>query len=125
MDHDLRITSIPGTIIPVAPDASGVNMRSKTLPPPPEWAISQALGLEHIRVSWLAGDGSDRCYYRLHDKDSEKSFVLMQLSGDDAALLAKDGYEWVKISALLSDHQIPAPRTIAALPDFAALIIED
>jgi len=125
MDHDISRVRTPAPGFPVPADQSGANMRSKTLPPPPEWAISQALGLESIRVSWLAGDGSDRCYYRLHDKASEKTHVLMQLSGDDAALLAKDGYEWVKISALLADHQIPAPRTIAALPDFAALIIED
>jgi aminoglycoside/choline kinase family phosphotransferase len=125
MDHDISRVRTPAAVVTVPLDQSGANMRSKTLPPPPEWAISQALGVESIRVSWLAGDGSDRCYYRLHDKNSEKTFVLMQLSGDDAALLAKDGYEWVKISALLADHEIPAPRTIAALPDFAALIIED
>jgi aminoglycoside/choline kinase family phosphotransferase len=125
MDHDVSRVRTPAPIVTVPIEQSGASMRSKTLPPPPEWAISQALGLEHIRVSWLAGDGSDRCYYRLHDKNSEKTFVLMQLSGDDAAQLAKDGYEWVKISALLADHEIPAPRTIAALPDFAALIIED
>jgi aminoglycoside/choline kinase family phosphotransferase len=125
MDHDISRVKTPAAVVTVPLDQSGANMRSKTLPPPPEWAISQALGVESIRVSWLAGDGSDRCYYRLHDKNSEKTFVLMQLSGDDATLLAKDGYEWVKISALLADHEIPAPRTIAALPDFAALIIED
>lgn len=103
----------------------GVPMRAKTLPPPPDWAISQALGLDSVHVSWLAGDGSDRCYYRLHDKNSDKTFVLMQLSGDDAAQLAKDGYEWIKISSLLNSHAVSAPQTIAALPEFAALIIED
>jgi len=104
MDHDISRVKTPAAVVTAPLDQSGANMRSKTLPPPPEWAISQALGLESIRVSWLAGDGSDRCYYRLHDKNSEKTFVLMQLSGDDAALLAKDGYEWVKISPLPADH---------------------
>lgn len=98
-------------------------MRSKTLPPPPEWAIAQALGVEKVSTSWLAGDGSDRCYYRIHA--AERTFVLMQLSGDDALQLQKDGYEWVKIGRLLHDHGIFAPQTVATLPDFAALIIED
>ncbi len=136
MDHDLRKESfttpasdkhkgLKSLVDLESTDISGALMRSKTLPPPPEWAISQALGLTSVQVSWLAGDGSDRCYYRLQDKNSSRTFVLMQLSGDDAALLAKDGYEWVKISKLLHDHHISAPQTIAALPDFAALIIED
>lgn len=98
-------------------------MRSKTLPPPPEWAIAQALGLEKVNVSWLAGDGSDRCYYRI--QSSKGSYVLMQLSGDDALQLQKDGYEWVKIGKLLHDHGIFAPQTVATLPEFAALVIED
>jgi aminoglycoside/choline kinase family phosphotransferase len=102
---------------------TGPAMRSKTLPPPPEWSIAQALGLEKVAVSWLAGDGSDRCYYRI--QTSKGSYVLMQLSGDDALQLQKDGYEWVKIGKLLHDHGIFAPQTVAQLPEFAALIIED
>lgn len=102
---------------------TGLSMRSKTLPPPPEWAIAQALGLEQVTVSWLAGDGSDRCYYRI--QCPKGSYVLMQLSGDDALQLQKDGYEWVKIGKLLHDHGIFAPQTVATLPEFAALVIED
>ncbi|MBC7661766.1 MAG: phosphotransferase [Chitinophagaceae bacterium] len=102
---------------------TGLAMRSKTLPPPPEWAIAQALGLDKVSTSWLAGDGSDRCYYRI--QAGERTFVLMQLSGDDAVQLQRDGYEWVKIGRLLHDHGIFAPQTVATLPDFAALIIED
>ena len=98
-------------------------MRSNTLPPPPESAIASALGLAQVKVSWLAGDGSDRCYYRIHS--GEKSFVLMQLSGDDAVQLKNNGYEWVNIGRLLHNHGINAPQTVATLPDFAALIIED
>lgn len=99
--------------------------RSKTLPPPPDWAICQALNLPEVEVSWLAGDGSDRCYYRIKGSSSKKTYVLMQLSGDDALQLQQDGYEWVKIGRLLHDHGISAPQTIATMPNFAALIIED
>ncbi len=98
---------------------------SNTLPPPPDWAIQEALGLPDVHVTWLAGDGSDRCYYRIKSSASFQSFVLMQLSGDDAQQLKEDGYEWVKIGRLLHDHGIYAPQTIAPMPNFAALIIED
>lgn len=103
--------------------SSGETMRSNTLPPPPATAIAQALGVPAVDVSWLAGDGSDRCYYRVNS--GEKTFVLMQLSGDDAVQLKNNGYEWIKIGKLLHDHDIKAPQTVAAMPDFAALIIED
>lgn len=105
--------------------ASAAMSRSKTLPPPPDWAIQDALKLPDIHVSWLAGDGSDRCYYRIRSSASFQTMVLMQLSGDDAIQLQQDGYEWVKIGRLLHDHGIYAPQTIATLPDFAALVIED
>lgn len=105
--------------------ASTAMSRSKTLPPPPDWAIQDALKLPDIHVSWLAGDGSDRCYYRIRSSASFKTFVLMQLSGDDAVQLQQDGYEWVKIGRLLHEHGIYAPQTIVTLPDFAAIVIED
>lgn len=105
--------------------ASTSMSRSKTLPPPPDWAVCKALNLPDVQVSWLAGDGSDRCYYRIQSSASNKTFVLMQLSGDDAVQLQQDGYEWVKIGRLLHEHGIYAPQTIATMPDFAALIIED
>ncbi len=101
----------------------GESMRSNTLPPPPTEAVNEALGVKNVSISWLAGDGSDRCYYRL--QSGEKSFVLMQLSGDDAVQLKNNGYEWVKIGKLLHDHGIYAPQTVAKMPDYAALIIED
>lgn len=113
----------PSAALSANPPSSGETMRSNTLPPPPDAAIAQALGVDKVQVSWLAGDGSDRCYYRIWAGD--KSFVLMQLSGDDADQLKNNGYEWVKIGKLLHDHGINAPQTVAKMPDFAALIIED
>ncbi len=116
-EADASLTALQG--------ASTSMSRSKTLPPPPDWAICQALNLPDAEVSWLAGDGSDRCYYRIRSSASKQSYVLMQLSGDDALQLQQDGYEWVKIGRLLHDHGIYAPQTVATMPDFAALIIED
>jgi aminoglycoside/choline kinase family phosphotransferase len=101
--------------------------RSNALLPPPREAIAEALGLSEVTVEWLAGDGSDRCYYRLkeNESDSARTFVLMQLSGSDADALRADGYDWIKIANLLAQKQIFVPRVVATLPAFAALIIED
>jgi aminoglycoside/choline kinase family phosphotransferase len=99
--------------------------RSNALPPPSPKDISRVLGVETLTVEWLAGDGSDRCYYRLFSPEREGSMVLMQLSGADAQALKDGGYDWVKIARLLSASGIFVPKVIAAMPDHAALVIED
>lgn len=104
--------------------------REGVLPPPPQVPVATALGVKSVRIEWLAGDGSDRCYYRIFPegkpggKDA-KTYVLMQLSESDARLLKDDGYDWIKIAKLLENERILTPRVVAPLPDFAALIIED
>ena len=99
--------------------------RSNALPPPPPQVLAKALGITAITIEWLAGDGSDRCYYRLFSPELENSLVLMQLSGVDAQALKDDGYDWIKIATLLHDRRIFVPRVIAAMPEHAALVIED
>src|SRR5690606_9240723 len=99
--------------------------RSNALPPPPPEAVSKALKISSITIEWLAGDGSDRCYYRLRSPDLTEPLVLMQLSGTDAEALRADGYDWVKIARLLASKRIFVPNVVATMPDFAALIIED
>lgn len=106
---------------------------SNALPPPPPAALCAALKINTITIDWLAGDGSDRCYYRLtspdlpinSDSNALPSLVLMQLSGSDAAALKSGGYEWIKIAEILGAKGIKVPRVIATVPDHAALIIED
>jgi len=105
--------------------ASTRKKRSNALPPPPPDILAQALGLSTITVEWLAGDGSDRCYYRLYSSDMPSPLVLMQLSGQDAQALKDDGYDWVTVAAMLSARGIFVPRVLALLPAHAALIIED
>jgi N-acetylmuramate 1-kinase len=95
------------------------------LSPPPPAAVAKALGVEHLTIDWLAGDGSDRCYFRIKSPSLEKSYVLMQLSGTDAENLQKGRYDWVEISDILRGHRIAAPTCISALADHAAIIIDD
>ncbi len=99
--------------------------RSNALPPPPPIAIANALGVPSITVEWLAGDGSDRCYYRLRAPGAKKPMVLMQLSGVDAQALKDNGYDWVTIGQLLRQHGLFVPEVLATMPDHAALVIED
>jgi len=99
--------------------------RSDALPPPPPAAICTALGVGSIQIDWLAGDGSDRCYYRLRSPEIMGSHVLMQLSEADAEDLRQDGYDWAKIADLLGKRGIFIPKIITKIPEHAALIIED
>lgn len=105
---------------------SAVNKaRSGALPPPPISEIQQVMGSDSMIIEWLAGDGSDRCYYRLIDQEVERSYVLMQLSGSDAIALSGGEYEWIHMANILEENGIFIPKVIATLPEFAAIIIED
>lgn len=99
--------------------------RTNALPPPSPDEVAKALGISTITIEWLAGDGSDRCYYRILSPELPKSCVLMQLSGQDAKALAENGYDWIKIADILTDQGISVPRVISSMPDHAALVIED
>lgn len=96
----------------------------RPIPPSPE-TICRALNISSVTIDWLAGDGSDRCYYRISSSQLPHSYVLMALSGKDAELLKSHGYEWIHISDLLAQHKITVPSTVRALPEHAAIIIED
>ncbi len=99
--------------------------RTNALPPPSPAEVGAALKISTLTIEWLAGDGSDRCYYRINSPELGASYVLMQLSGQDAKALAENGYDWIKIADLLTEQKISVPRVIASMPQHAALIIED
>lgn len=105
--------------------ASLVTMQKTGLPPPKPADVAHALGISKISIDWLAGDGSDRCYYRLKSPEIEQSLVLMQLSGSDAQALRENGYDWIKVAQILTSHGISVPKVITPIPHHAALIIED
>ena len=49
----------------------------------------------------------------------------MQLSGQDAKDLLVNGYEWIHLGEILDTNGIFVPKTIAKMPSYAAIIIED
>ncbi len=111
--------------LPEVEDSMIANKRKGALPPPPPSILSDALGVGHVHTTWLAGDGSDRCYYRIRMDGSSKSYVLMQLSGIDAEALKEGRYHWIEIASLLEKHKIIIPTPKVVLEDYAAIVIED
>lgn len=115
----------PSAVIQTTPRPPTSAPRRGALPPPPADELANALGVAAIDVEWLAGDGSDRCYYRLRSPNLSRSLVLMQLSGRDAEDLREDGYAWIEVAEALRSASVLVPAVVAKLPDYAALIIED
>ena len=95
------------------------------LPPPTPDELKSALGIQELTIEWLAGDGSDRSYYRIKAPLLARPVVLMQLSGNDARALHEGRYDWLEVANILAVHGIKVPRLVKSMPDQAAIIIED
>ena len=95
------------------------------LPPPTPDELKAALGIEELTIEWLAGDGSDRSYYRIKSPSLANPVVLMQLSGNDARALGDGRYDWLEVANVLAVHGVKVPRLVKSMPAQAAIIIED
>ena len=102
-----------------------MSQTSGRLSPPPPAALAKALKIERLTIDWLAGDGSDRCYFRVRSPELNRSYVLMQLSGTDADKLKIGQYDWVDVSNILKANGIAAPGCVAILSEYAAILIDD
>ena len=105
-------------------DPVNVTLGNRLKPPPPN-VIAGLLGINSLTIDWLAGDGSDRCYFRIRSSELAKSYVLMQLSGTDMENLRSGRYDWIEISELLLNSEVLAPKLISVIKECGALIIED
>ena len=83
--------------------------------------VQRTLRLPVTGITLLAGDGSDRLYYRIHTHG--KTYVLMSLSAEDGERLSHNCYDWVEVAAVFTANDIPYPRIVATIPN--AIIIED
>ena len=99
--------------------------KTGVLLPPPFESLCKALDVSNVNVSLLAGDGSDRCYYRIGIPNEKQSYVLMQLSGADAEALRDNAYDWLKIADLYEEAGIFYPKPISKLKEHGAIIIQD
>lgn len=89
-------------------------------------SIENKLNMGPVEIKWLAGDGSDRRYFRVTTRsNTNSSYVLMLLSGSDGIALNKGQYDWISIGSILAERRIRTPKIISILPSHSALIIED
>ena len=91
----------------------------------PTDAVAKSLGCAVHPLRWLAGDGSDRKFYRVIAEDGTGSWVLMELGAGDAELLQKSEYLWIRLAAFLKQQGIRTPLIRALLPEHAGILMED
>ncbi len=75
-------------------------------------------------LSMLAGDGSARIFQRLEQKDSGKTYVLMENPPQDE-FLKKENLAYLKIGEHMLSKGIPLPRILKYDLDAGYFIIED
>ena len=109
----------------VSTNLSNAPAIARRLTAPPPAAIAAALGITQISIDWLAGDGSDRCYYRITAPEKRATYVLMQLSGSDLENLRSGSYDWVEIGDILRNAGVVVPKALTVLSEYGALIIDD
>ena len=75
-------------------------------------------------IQFVAGDGSNRKYFRIFYEDG-KSDILMKLAPGDLAKFRYEEYDWICISRELNKAGIRAPRFKYMLKESDSLVIED
>jgi N-acetylmuramate 1-kinase len=93
-------------------------------------ALSDYFQEPELKLSWLAGDGSDRKYYRLERSKSRPdngftTAVIMLLSGPDADKLKQEDYEWIAVAQTMREHDIRVPEVYDIIKDQQIIAIED
>lgn len=88
--------------------------------------VNQVLPYPIKDHTFLAGDGSDRSYFRLIPDDPKKaSLALMQLDKKDSDLLRKNRYDWIHLANTLKKNEIRTPQIKAVLKSHGLIIMED
>ena len=91
----------------------------------PMGSLKHIVNAQSLEVTWLAGDGSDRSYFRVSEKGASKSWVLMQLGDVDRKALEKQNYDWVHLQEVLRKSGVRVPQLFRALPEHGEILIED
>lgn len=88
-----------------------------------EHALREHLHTETLKISWLAGDASDRTYYEVQTEKTVP-FALMVLGEKDRILLQQGTYDWVSLQQFLLSHGLPVPAIQNIFPDLGVLLLE-
>jgi hypothetical protein len=86
--------------------------------------LSQYFAFQAYTVKPLAGDGSDRSYYRITNAD-KKTHVLMVLQGPDRESLREGNYDWLRIAKILGSENIRIPDIYRTFSQDGAILHED
>ena len=87
--------------------------------------LEQSLGYSDLACEWLAGDGSDRSYFRVRAPEQGKSWVLMQLGPADEQMLKTNDYCWPHLACYLLERGVKTPEITRQWPEFGSILIED
>ena len=87
--------------------------------------LERLLKCKIANVKFLAGDGSDRTYYRVFDEKNTAVAVIMRVSDADNAAIIKGTYDWITICSLLQQNLLLSPKILGAVPSINALVIQD
>lgn len=79
--------------------------------------------LEQTRPQLMAGDGSDRRYFRL--QSSERRVVLMELGELDQQKMRDNNLDWEAIALRLAAAGVRVPHIHARMAECGVLVIED
>ncbi len=87
--------------------------------------VKKRLDIKELTLNWLAGDGSDRCYFRVTSPELRKPLVIMMLAESEYQLLKDERYDWLSVAEDLRLSGIRVPGVEAIIPENGLVIIED
>ncbi len=91
----------------------------------PTEILCKVLDCPSVKCVPLTEDGSNRQYFRVLPSNQNKSYILMQIHGQDALDLKTGSYSWITIGKTLENNGVFVPKIHNLLKDFDSLFIED
>lgn len=91
----------------------------------PQQELCKTLNCSSVSCIPLTEDGSNRQYFRIAPNNTSKTFILMQVHGQDAMDLSTGQYSWLRIAELLKTHKVLVPGNIQILSEYDSILIED
>lgn len=87
--------------------------------------LAAIFGKENLHVEMIAGDGSERSYYRIRDTEKKSVSLAMRITDLDNLKLLKNSYDWSIIREVLQKACLRVPNIFGHIKSLNAVIIED
>lgn len=122
-------TALPAYAIQGQPQPSidyKAQMTTANLDAPQLEFLKSSFACTNSDVTYIAGDGSTRQYYRITKAfESYPSLVVMKLAGEDKDQLRAGTYPFLATSAVLAHHGVRVPAIVAQSPELGLIVLED